>query len=305
MNAHRFRLAAGALLLPLALTAVAFSVPPAGAEEGGFPRFEFYVRGSLTGAGTGATLDNSYDPHPGYAIPGSYARQTLRIDPLYGCGLQAGLTAFFNRTIGIRLSLGRDENPFGGANSALAMSYKYTVWMPGPGGFQFVNGTWTGSTEWPDTSGALQRTSIALEAVVRVPLGPALSLNFSAGPLLSFFGGDVHSLAYSELGYERYGAFFFDTYFVRLRLPAQAVLGFTGGAELSLRLDRHLALVLGAACRSGSYSGAPEIMSAFDYNSVLEAPAAVMDRIKAQIAPPSIALTPPPFVFGAGLAVVF
>jgi len=305
MTAHRFRLAAGALLLPLALAAAAFAVPPAGAEDGGLPRFELYVRGSLTAAGTGTTYENSYDPHPGYAIPGSYARQTLQVNPLSGSGLQAGLTAFFNRTIGVRLSVGRDENPFGGVNSTFDMSYKYTVWMPTLTGFQFVDGIRTTSTEWPDTSGTLRRTAIGLEAVIRLPLGRALSLNLSAGPLLSFFDGDIHSLAYSELVYERYGAFFFDTYFVRLRLPAQAALGFTGGAELSLRLDRHLALVLGASCRSGSYSGTPEIMSAFDYNTVLEAPATVMDRIKAQIAPRPITVTPSPFVFGAGFSLAF
>jgi hypothetical protein len=224
---------------------------------------------------------------------------------LVGHGLQAGLTFFFGPAFGIRLSLGRDETPFGGANSPFEMSYKYTVWMPGPGGFQFVDGIRNTSTEWPPTSGDMRRTTVGLEAVVRIPLGSSLSLNLSGGPLLSFFGGDIHSLAYSELVYERYGAFFFDTYFVRLGLPAQTVVGLTGGAELSLRIARHLAFVLGAAYRSGSYTGTPEILAAYDWNAVLEAPSDVLIRIKTRIAPGPIALAPSPILFGAGFAVVF
>jgi hypothetical protein len=300
MTVHRFRLAAGALFLPLAL-----AVLPAGAEDGGLPRFEFFVRGSLTVAGTGTALKYSYDPHPGYAIPGSYARQTLQIDPLSGSGLCVGLTAFFGRTIGMRLSVSRDQSPFGGANSAFEMYYKYTAWMPTPTGFGPVDGIRNTHADWPETSGALKRTSAGLEIVVRVPIGPALSLNFSGGPLLSFFRGDILSLAYSELYYERYGALFFHTYFVRLQLPARTVVGFTGGTELSLRLDRHLTFVLSAAYRGGSYTGTPKITAAYDYNAVLEAQADVFSRIKTQIKPGPIALTPPPLVFGAGLAVIF
>jgi|GEM_PF-1971234 len=300
MTAHRFRFAAGALFLSLGL-----AVPPAGAEDGSLPRFEFFVRGSLTVAGTGTAIEHSYDPHPGYAIPGSYARQTLQIDPLSGSGLCVGLTAFFGRTIGMRLSVSRDESPFGGANPAFEMYYKYTYWSSAPGGFGYVDGIRNTHADWPETSGALGRTTVGLEAVVRIPLGPALSLNFSGGPLLSFFRGDIHSLAYSEFYYQHYEALFFNTYFVRLQLPARAVFGFMGGAELSLRLDRHLAFVLSVAYRGGSYTGTPKITAAYDYNAVLEAPADVLSRIKTQIAPGSISLTPSPFLFGAGLAVVF
>ncbi len=310
MTAHRFRLAAGALLLPLALVAAApaaaaFAISPAGAEDGGFSRFELSVRGSLTSAGAGATYEHSYDPHPGYAIPGSYVRQTLHIDPLAGRGLQAGLTFFSGRRFGIRLSLGRDETPFGGLNPPFEMSYKFTSWMPGPGGFQSVDGIRNTRTEWPETSGALRRTTVGLEAVFRIPLGRFFSLNLSGGPLLGFFGGEIHSLAYTELVYERYGALFFETYFVRLRLPARTVVGLTAGAELSFRLGRHLDFVLSAAYRSGSYMGTPAIMAAYEYNAALDAAADVFSRIKARLAPGPIELSPSPLIFGAGLAVVF
>ena len=305
MTAHRFCLAAGVLLLSLALAAVAFAFPPTGTEDGGLPRLELFVRGSLTPAGTGTAYYHSYDPHPGYTIPGSFARQTLQVDPLAGSGLQAGLTVFFGRTFGVRLSLGRDETPFGGVNSPFELSYKYTAWMPGLTGFEFINGVQNTSTEWPDTSGSLHRTSIGLEAVVRIPLGPAFRLNLSGGPLLSVLSGAIHSLAYTELVYERYGALFFNAFFVRLGLPAQTVLGFTGSAELELRLDRHLSVVLSAAYRSGSYTGTPEIAAAYDYYDILEARTDVLSRIKTQIVLGPITLTPSPFVFGAGLAAAF
>jgi hypothetical protein len=185
------------------------------------------------------------------------------------------------------------------------MSYLYTSWMPGRTGFQYIDGVRHTFTEWPDTSGALRRTTVSLEAVIRIPLGPACFFNLSGGPLLGFFDGEIHSLAYTELVYERYGAMFFNTYFVRLALPVQTAVGFTGSAELEIRLNRRLSLVLGAAYRSGSYAGTPEIMAAYDYNSILEAQPEVMGRIKTQIVPGPIALTPSPFVFSAGLAVAF
>ena len=295
MNRHRILLAA--------LAAAALAVPPARAA--GATRLEFFVRGAWTPGTAGTALSHSYDPHPGFFIPGSYARQTLRIDPLAGSGLQAGMSVFFGRTIGLRVSVGRDAVPFGGANTNFEMAYQYRVWLPWRTEFQYVEGTYSINKVWPDTSGALRRTTAGLEIIVRVPIAPSLSLNFSGGPLLSFFSGDIHSLCFTELTYERYGAFFFSEYFVRLRLPAETALGFTGGAELELRLGRHLGIVVDAAYRSGAYAGTPEIMAAYDYDNVLEARADVMTRIKAAITPGPIELTPSPFVFGAGLAVVF
>jgi hypothetical protein len=290
-------------ILIAALAAALLTVPAAGAAEPA--RLEFFVRGAWTPGATGPAYSHSYDPHPGYAIPGSFVRQTLQVDPLAGSGLLAGLTVFFGPRLGLRLSLGRDENPFGGLNTPVEMTYKYTYWFPGPGGFNYRDGFRNTATEWPETSGSLRRTTIGLEAVLRLPLTAALSLNLSGGPTLGFFSGELHSLAYTELTYERYGATFFGTYFVRLRLPSRTVLGFTAGAELSLRFDPHAALIVNGSYRSGSYAGTPEIMAAYDYNDVLKAPAAVMPRIAASIHPGSIELKPSPFVLGAGLALVF
>ena len=290
--------------IPIVLLAAALlAVPAAQAAEP--TRFEFFVRGDWTPGTVGTALFHTYDPHPGFDIPGSYARQTLQIDPLAGSGLQAGMTVFFGPTLGLRFSLGRIENPFGGVNSDFGMAYQYRVWMPAIGGFQYVEGTYSVDKVWPDTSGSLGRITTALEIVVRIPFSAALSLNLTAGPLLSFYSGDIHSLCFTELTYERYGAFFFGDYFVRLRLPAETVLGFTGSAELELRLDRHLAVVLDAGYRSGSYAGTPKITAAYGYNDALEASAAAITRIKAAIVPGPIELKPAPFIFGAGLAVVF
>ena len=48
-----------------------------------------------------------------------------------------------------------------------------------------------------------------------------------------------------------------------------------------------------------------EQVAAYDYNDVMKAPAAVMTRIAAAIHPGPIELKPSPFIFGAGLALVF
>ena len=182
MTARRFHLAAGAMLLPFVLAAM-----PAIAEDGGLPRFELFLRGSLTPSGTGTTIDQSYNPHPGFFIPGSYARQTLQIDPLAGSGLQAGMNVFFGRALGVRFSVSREAVPFGGLNSNFEMSYQYRVWLPWLAGFQYKDGAYSMDLAWPDTSGSIKRVTTGLEIVVRIPISPVFSLNFSAGPLLSFF----------------------------------------------------------------------------------------------------------------------
>ncbi|MCX6561294.1 MAG: hypothetical protein NTZ26_12370 [Candidatus Aminicenantes bacterium] len=296
MNLLRHRLATAALLLPLA-----FAVPRAAAQDSSLPRLEFFIRGSLAPAGTGTTIEHGYDPHPGYAIPGSYARQTLRFDPLSGSGFVAGVTGFFGRTIGLRLSVGYDHSPIGGANTPFEMVYKYTSWTPWSG---YVDGTYTVNQAWPETAGALQRAAAGLELVVRLPLGPGIRLNLTGGPLLSLSGGDIQSLGYTDLYYERYGALFFHSYFVRLRLPARVRLGLTGGAELAVRFGRHLSLILNATVRSGSYEGIPEITAAYDSNGLQTAAADILSRIKARIVPQAVVLTPSPFLFGAGFAIV-
>jgi hypothetical protein len=287
-------------LIVFAALAAVFASPAAGAEDP--PRVEFSVLGVWTPGTTGPAYPHSYDPHPGYAIPGSFVRQTLQVDSLSGRGLLAGLDVYFGPTIGLRLSAGRDENPFSGVNRPVEMTYKWTYFFPGPGSIDAVRNT---TTEWPDTSGALRRTSLALEALARLPLGPAVEIRLTAGPQISWLGGDLQSLKYTELTYERYGALFFDSYFVRLRLPIQSVLAATAGAELSIRVSPFLALRLRGSYRGGTYEGTPEIDAVYDYNSGLDADAPTLVRVKSKIVPVPIVLSPSPFYFGAGLALSF
>jgi hypothetical protein len=261
MKACHHRLAAAALLLP-----VAFAAPRAAAQDRSLPRLEFFIGSSLVPAVAGTAYNQSFDPHPGYAIPGSYARQTLRIDPLAGSEPRVGLTAYFGRNIGLRLSIGYNRVPLGGANTPFEMVYRYTSWTPWYG---YTDVTYTMNQAWPETAGTLHRTTAALELVVRLPLGPGIRMDLTGGPLLSMSNGNIQSLAYSEPYYERYGALFIHSYFVRLRLPAHAVLGLTGGAELAVRFSQGLWLVLNAAVRSGSYTGIPEITAAYDSSELL------------------------------------
>lgn len=266
-------------------------------------RLEFFVKGALTPAGALTTYDSSYDPHPGYEIPGSYARQTLNIDPLSGWGVRAGVTAHFGTTLGLRISVGWNETPMGGNNPDFQLYYKYTAWLP-----PMTNPTYGArltTVEWPATSGRLRRTTASLEMNFRIPLSPLWTLNLSAGPLLSFFNGEVGPLGYEEMVYERYGAQIFRYYFVRLRLPPLTAFGFDGEAEVAFRIDRHVSLILGAAVRSGTYAATPEIASCLDYHTLQEAPPEVMTRLKALIIPASLTLTPSPFLFSLGFAVGF
>jgi len=294
----RFRRCIAALSAAAFLAVLAL---PARAQE---PfRFEFFVKGALAPSGALATYDSSYDPHPGYEIPGSYARQTLNIDPMSGWGVCAGVTAHLGTMLGLRLSAGWDETPLGGNNPDFQLLYKYTAWLP-----PMTNPTYGSrltAVEWPATSGRLRRMTASLEMNFRIPLSPLWTLNLSAGPLLSFFNGKVDPLGYEELVYERYGAQIFRYYFVLLRLPPLTAFGFNGEAEVAFRIDRHVSLLLGAVLRSGTYAATPEIASCLDYHTLQEAPAEVMTRLKACIIPAPLTLRPSPFLFSLGFAVGF
>jgi hypothetical protein len=280
---------------------LAVTAHPARAQE---PfRLEFFVKGALTPSGAITTYNSSYDPHPGYEIPGSYARQTLNIDPLSGWGLRAGMIAHLGTMFGLRLSAGWDETPIGGNNPDFQIYYKYTAWLPPMTDPTY--GARLTTVEWPATSGRLRRTTASLEMNVRIPLSPLWTLNLSAGPLLSFFSGEVDPLGYEEVVYERYGSQIFKYYFVLLRLPPQTSLGFAGEAEAAFRIDRHVSLLLGAVLRSGTYAATPEISSCLDYHTLQEAPAEIMARLKALVSPAPLTLTPSPFLFSLVLAVGF
>ncbi len=290
-------------LIVCAALALVFARPAVGAENP--PRLEFSVIGVLTPGTVGPGYFHSYDPHPGYAIPGSFVRQTLQVDPLAGRGVLAALDLPIGPTFGLRLSAGRDQNPFGGLNTPVEMTYKYTYWAPWAGPSQYADAVVHTTTEWPETSGALRRASLALEATVRLPLGSAVEARLTAGPLLSWLEGEIDSFEYTELTYERYGATFFHSYFVHLRLPVRSVLSATAGAEISVRLSPALALRLRGAWRGGSYEGTPEVDAVYDYASGLYPDAATLVRIKSKIIPGPIVLSPSPFTFGAGLALTF
>jgi hypothetical protein len=145
----------------------------------------------------------------------------------------------------------------------------------------------------------------ALEVVVRIEAGPGLSLDLSAGPLLSFWGGSLQSLAYTELVYSRYGGLIFHDSFVRLGLPSRVRLGMTAGAEARIRVREGLALLLNAAFRSARYEATPVVAEAYDAFAFLLEDAERLSRIKSRIAPAPLALSVSPFLFGGGVSVSF
>jgi len=266
-------------------------------------KIEFFLKGALTPGGALTTYANTYDPHPGYEIPGSYATAVLNAAPQAGWGVRAGVTAYFGATLGLRFSAGWEETPLGGNNPAFQLFYKYTAWLP-----PMLNQTYGSrltTVEWPGTSGRLRRPSASLELVVRLPLSPLWTLTLSGGPMLSFFSGDVQPLAYEEVVYERYGAQIFRYYFVLLHLPPETVFGFGGEAEAAFRIDRHVSLLLGAAARTGTYAATPETARGVDYHTLQDAPPEVMARLKATVLPGPLALAPSPFLFSLGFAVGF
>ncbi len=172
----------------VALAAGVCLVLAASAEASERSRFEIFFRGGISPSSGGTAYFHEYDPNPGYTIAGSFFRQTLSIDLLAGWGAQVGATVFFGGAWGVRFSLGREEHALAGAPSSYDMKFLHTDYMPWLDQPQ-VDSVYERSLAWPGASGRLGRTTAALEVVVRIKAGPGLSLDLSAGPLLSFWAG--------------------------------------------------------------------------------------------------------------------
>jgi len=270
---------------------------PLRAEDEAFSRFQFFAGWAIGPSGAATTLDNHYDPNPGYPIPGSYARQALQISPAAGRGFEAGLTYAFNRTLGLRISLDSTAASLTGENAPFDFLYKYSNYFP------FIDRpteTFVSFTQdWPATAGVFRRATGSLEIVLRWPVRPFLDLAVSTGPALNVMGGEVFPLGYVEYRGSSHGGLFFRFDFLNLRLPLRTTAGWTAGIEAVLRVVDRLSIRVGAAWRTGgTYDSVPQVEMGYDSYQLQELPAATLDLIRSTLVLPSLTLKPAPFRFG-------
>jgi hypothetical protein len=224
-------------LLVLALPALSAEKKPA---SWGF----FFLYG-LDFTGNRFAYTNGYDPHPGYHIPGSYAKQTLTLDPATGQGIAVGAGCFFPAGFGLRLTVRRRIIPLGGENTPYEYFYRYTSISPP----YYVphEAVTTREVDWVPTDGSLGVTSVALEAAFRFPLAAGVAGVLFAGPSLHLASGRFSPLGFTEEWLGGHGVPFSQDYFVTINLPLSHKLGLEAGVELSVRLSGGVSAVARAA----------------------------------------------------------
>jgi hypothetical protein len=271
-----------------------------GAADGRYPRFEIFFGGGLDFAGTGTLYAHLYDPHPGYGVPGSYARQTLSIDLPWGGTLSAGGSIFFDRHWGLRLTVARSRSEVEGENGPFDLLFKYTSYPPLD--FNPVEASRTMTIDWAPTTGAFYRTTAGLEVVFRLPVSPDFDLAASVGPFLSRTRGEIRPLGYVEYMASFHGYPYFSEYLLDLGFPPQTTVGVSASVEAAVRMTGRLFLSLRANYRSAAATEAtPEITQAYDYVTVREVESDKLRSIKSLVPLHPVSLALPTFGVGLGL----
>ncbi|MDH4271418.1 MAG: hypothetical protein OEW18_05515 [Candidatus Aminicenantes bacterium] len=273
---------------------------PALAAEKKPPSWEFFFLYGLDFRGARAAYANSYDPHPGYHIPGSYARQTLNLDPAAGQGIALGVAHFFSGGFGVRLMARRRIIPLGGENTPYEYFYRYTSIYPP---YYIPEEAYTfREMDWVPTEGSLGVTSIDLEAALRLPVAAGVAAVLFAGPSLHFAGGHFSPLGFTEEWLGGHGIPMREDYLVYIKLPAEQKIGFEAGVELSVRLSGGFSAVFRAAYSyAGKMTFAPEIDEVYYYSRLQPAPGDKTALVKSRFDLQPLTISLSTAVLGAGL----
>ena len=168
------------------------------AAEENPPRFEFFLSYGPSLAGGSAAYANEYDPRPAYEVlEGSFARQTIAINPAAGGCFAAGGTYYFGRRFGVRLSFVSESRTVGGENGPYDLLYFYTLTMP-PDFIPFVT-SYAHLLDWPSSDGVIREWGGCLALVGRLPVSAAFKFSIAGGLSLTSAGGRFHPLGFTEL----------------------------------------------------------------------------------------------------------
>jgi hypothetical protein len=249
-------------ILVLALTGFSGRAEPSSWEVVFFYGLDFL--------GKGVAYAHSYDPNPGYHIPGSYARQTLNLDPGTGQGIALGVGRYFSGGFGVRALVRRRSIPLGGVNTPYEYFYRYTLIYPPY--YEPIESVTSREVDWVPTDGSLSVTSVDLEAAFRVPIAAGAFAVLFAGPSLYFAGGRFSPLRFTEEWLGGHGTPNHQDYLVHIKLPRKQKVGLQAGLEISVRVSGGLsAVVRGAYAYTGKLTFEPAIDEVF-YDSRSDAP---------------------------------
>jgi hypothetical protein len=281
----------------LALFLLALPVFSDGPDFSGWELFLFY---GLDLSGKTYAYPNSYDPHPGYHISGSYARQTLNLDPGIGQGITLGIGRFFPGGFGVRLTARRRTMSLGGENTPYEYSYLYTLITPP--NYEPIETSTYREVDWVPTDGSIGLTSLSLEAAFRLPVATGVAIVFSAGPSLHFAGGRFAPLAFTEQWLGGHGTPNLQDYLVYLKLSGESRLGLQAGIEASVRLSGAVSLAVRAAyALTGSFALQPEVDEVYYYSYLDPTPQEKVNLVLSRFKLEPLTMSLSAAALGAGL----
>ncbi len=232
-------------------------------------------------SGKSYAYENSYDPHPGYHIAGSYARQTLNLDPGTGQGITLGVGRYFSGGFGVRLTACRRKIPLAGENTPYEYYYLYTLITPP--NYEPIETSTYREVDWVPTDGSIGLTSLSLEAALRLPLATGVAAVLYAGPSLYFAGGSFAPLGFTEQWLGGHGTPNLQDYLVHIKLESQQRIGLDAGLELSVRLSGGISVAVRAAyTHTGDFTFEPTVDEVYYYSYLYQAPEDKVDLVRSR-----------------------
>ena len=256
---------AAALAVCTCATAEAGQQTAAGADG---LRVEIWSALSTSFADASGTLASAYSPplllDGGFTSAG---RQTLAFDGRSALGFEGGVNLFFiRRRAGLQLLFHRASADVSGSSSPYDVTLQYTSLQPPANEPIVVNIHQT--TPWPDSTGAMTRSQIAVNGVVRVGQG-RVTATLSGGLSAYALSGDVQPLAFTTFRLGGHSALFQDDYRLAISLEPTRTIGFNVGGDLDIAVGGHVALIIGYRVDGGPAADAPvRVTSVLNANEV-------------------------------------
>lgn len=212
--------------------------------EAGAARFDAWVGLNLIPDGPVGELATSYSPP--LLFDGaftSHAGQTLTVDTGAAMGVAAGVSVFFVPHGGVQVIVERQSSDTTGTNSPYQYTLNYVSRPPPDNLPQPV--TVSDAVAWPDTTGSLTLTTIAVNAVARIGRSDRLHGTISGGPAFHRLGGTLQSVAFTTFRLGGHSVLFQDDFRLAMTTDSKQEIGFNVGGDLDVVVARHAAIVVG------------------------------------------------------------
>ena len=236
----------GALTGWMAVVAFAALAPCANAQSGApaAPRVEVWAGLDVVAPEQLGQIVSSYSPP--LLFDGAYTShgsQTVTLETSGHAGFEAGANFFFSPHAGIQVAFDRDSADLSGVNTPYDYSLHY-ISRPPPDSTPVPVDIHV-SKPWPDTMGALTRTTLNANGVVRFGRPDRVSGTLSGGLSFHHVSGHAQPIAYSTFRLGGHSVLFGDEYKLDASFEPATAVGFNLGGDVSVGIGGGLALMAG------------------------------------------------------------